>query len=61
MAKKQPAVIERLPEYVTCEGCIFIDPYSNMIDHGMCKEPHVRMIQVISNPKPCIWKKMNNG
>lgn len=57
MAKKQAVVIERLPEFVTCEGCEFIEPYDNMKDHGMCKEPHVRMIQVISSRKPCVWKR----
>lgn len=47
-------------EYVTCTGCIFIQPYEEFRGHGFCSHRAVKMIQVIETTKQCVWKE-NGG
>lgn len=51
MAKKETTAFE----YVTCEGCVFIQPLERGL--GFCKNKHVNMIVVMNEPNPCVWKK----
>lgn len=58
MAKQQTAP-KRVQEFaeVTCEGCKFIKPYSDLNGHGFCAHRAVKMIVIIKDIKPCILKE----
>lgn len=46
-------------EYVTCIGCMFIEPCQDFKGHGYCSNRAVKMITVIETLKQCIWKQKN--
>lgn len=58
MAKQQtpPKQSKEFAE-ATCDGCKFINPYGDLKGHGFCSHRGVKMIVVIKDVKPCVWRE----